>query len=498
MHGQRRHRVLILGAGMSGICMGVRLRQRGITSFLILEKASRVGGTWRENTYPGVACDVPSHLYSFSFDLNPDWSHVFSSGAEIQAYCEACVERHALGEHLLLGTEVSSARFVDDAWRVETSDGRHFEADVVVSALGGLHVPKMPDLPGIENFGGTLFHTARWDHGCDLHGKRVAVIGSGASAVQVVPAIAAATRQLTVFQRQPGWIVPRQDRPYGEAARQRFRRSPLLARLQRWWIYLQLEARGRFVVRGSVLNRLIERQCRAFLEQEIPDPTLRRKLTPDYPPGCKRILISDDYYAALQRENVALETAAITAIERGGVRTGDGRVHAADVIVAATGFRPFDISHSVDVRGRDGVMLRDVWRERIEAHRTMMVSGFPNLFLLLGPNSGLGHNSVILMIEAQVSYVLKSLALLERQRTPWMEPLPEAARRFNDRLQRGLARTVFGAGCGAWYTDEKDQNFTLWPYSTPRYFLSLRHPRRAEFRFAPQQEPGVSEVLPST
>jgi cation diffusion facilitator CzcD-associated flavoprotein CzcO len=497
MH-ERRHRVLILGAGMSGICMGVRLRQSGIRSFLILEKANRVGGTWRENTYPGVACDVPSHLYSFSFDLNADWSHVFSSGAEIQAYCEGSVERHALGEHLLLDTEVVGARFVDDAWQVDTSDGRRFEADVVVSALGGLHVPRMPDIPGIESFGGALFHTARWDHGCDLHGQRVAVIGTGASAVQVVPAIAAATRHLTIFQRQPGWVVPRQDQAYDEPTRRRFRRSPLRARLQRWWIYLQLEARGRFVLRGSLLNRIVERQCRAFLEQEIPDPTLRRKLTPEYPPGCKRILISDDYYAALRRDDVTLETAPITAIERGGVRTGDGRLHEADVIVAATGFRPFDITNHVDVQGRDGVALRDVWRERIEAHRTLMVPGFPNLFLLLGPNSGLGHNSVILMIEAQVRYVLKSLALLERERAPWMEPRPDATRRFNHGLQRGLARTVFGGGCGAWYTDEKDQNFTLWPYSTPRYFLSLWQPRRAEFRFAPQQEPGISRVLPST
>jgi cation diffusion facilitator CzcD-associated flavoprotein CzcO len=483
---------------MSGICMGVRLKQRGVGSFVILEKAGRVGGTWRDNTYPGVACDVPSHLYSFSFDLNPDWSRVFSSGAEIQAYCEASVERHWLRDHLQLNTEVGEVRFAGDRWLIETMDGRRISADLVVSGLGGLHVPKMPDLPGLDTFNGPLFHSARWDHACDLTGKRVAVIGTGASAVQIVPAIAGSAQHVTVFQRQPGWVVPRQDRAYSDTALSRFRRYPLLARLQRWWIYLQLESRGRFVVRGSWLNRMVERQCRAFLEREIPDPELRRKLTPAYPPGCKRLLVSDDYYAALCRNDVTLEADRISGIEPAGVRTVDGSLHEADIIVAATGFKPFDITNHVDIRGRDGLALGEAWRDRIEAHRTLMVPGFPNLFLLLGPNSGLGHNSVILMIEAQVDYVLKSMALLARHRSHWMEPLPEAARRFNDRLQQGLARTVFDGGCNAWYTDEQDRNFTLWPHSTPHYILSLRQPQAAEFLLTPAPEEVAAPVLPST
>jgi cation diffusion facilitator CzcD-associated flavoprotein CzcO len=355
----------------------------------------------------------------------------------------------------------------------------------VVSALGGLHVPNMPDVPGIDAFAGELFHSARWNHACDLTGRRVAVIGAGASAVQIIPAIAERTASLTQFQRQPGWVVPRQDRAFSAAARARMRRYPVLARLLRWAIYLQLEARGRFVVRGSLLNRLVERQCRAFLAQEIPDPALRQKLTPAYPAGCKRILVSDDYYAALRRPDVTLETTPIERIEARGIRTRDGRLHEADVIVAATGFRPFDITNYVSITSRHGQALRDVWRDRIEAHRTLMVPGFPNLFLLLGPNSGLGHNSVILMIEAQVRYVLKSLALLARHRRQWMDPRPAASRRFNDMLQQGLARTVYGGGCNAWYTDDKDQNFTLWPFSTPRYFAALRAPRADEFEMAP-------------
>jgi cation diffusion facilitator CzcD-associated flavoprotein CzcO len=480
------YRVAVLGAGMSGICMGARLRHRGIRSFVIFEKADRPGGTWRENTYPGVACDVPSHLYSFSFDLNPHWSRAFSSGAEIQAYCEASVRRNGLDEHLRLNTEVTRVWFDRNRWWIETRGGRRYTVDMVVSALGGLHVPRMPDIPGVERFGGALFHSARWDHDCDLTDKRVAVIGTGASAVQVVPAIAESTAQLTVFQRQPGWIIPRQDRAISEATQARLARHRWIARLLRWWIYLTLEARGRFVLRGSLLNRLVERQCRDFLEQEIPDAALRRRLTPDYPPGCKRILIADDYYATLRRGNVALETMPITEIEPNGLRTADGRMHPVDVIVACTGFKPLDIPTQVEIRGRDGIALRAVWRDRIAAHRTLMVPGFPNLFLLLGPNSGLGHNSVILMIEAQVEYVLKAMALLDRHRSCWMDPRPAAARQFNDALQRALARTVFGGGCDAWYTDAKDQNFTLWPWSTPRYYLAIRQPRVSEFEFAPQ------------
>lgn len=481
-----RYRVAVLGAGMSGICMGAHLRRRGITSFVMLEKADRPGGTWRDNTYPGVACDVPSHLYSFSFDLNPDWSRAYSSGDEIQAYCEACVDRHGLREHLRLGTEVTRARFVDDGWEIETRDGEPYRADVMVSGLGGLHVPKMPDIRGLETFRGELFHSARWNHDCDLDGKRVAVIGAGASAVQVVPAIAGLTGHLTVFQRQPGWVVPRKDRPFSETARARLRRFPLLTRLLRWWVYLQLETLGRFVVRGSLFNRFAEWQARRFLEREIPDPELRRQLTPTYPPGCKRVLVSDDHYATLRRNDVTLETTPIAAIEAEGIRTADGRLHAVEVIVACTGFKPFDITSYVDVRGRGGVALRDAWRDRIEAHRTLMVPGFPNFFFLLGPNSGLGHSSVLLMIEAQVAYIMKALELLERQRSRWLEPRVEAARRFSTTLRRGLARTVFEGGCNAWYTDDKDQNFTLWPYSTPRYFLALRRPKPREFRFSPQ------------
>jgi cation diffusion facilitator CzcD-associated flavoprotein CzcO len=474
-------RVAILGGGMSGLCMGIRLKQRGLDSFLILEKAARVGGTWRENTYPGVACDVPSHLYSFSFELNPDWSRVFSPGWEIQDYCERCVETYEIGSHLRLGSEVREVRFEEGRWRVETADGFTLYADCVVSALGGLHRPNRPGFKDRGAFRGRFFHSAEWDHACDLRGQRVGVIGSGASAIQIVPSIAGQAARVAQFQRTPGWIVPRFDRAIPQGLRRRFHRHPWLLLLQRALLYSLLEARGRFIVKGSWMNRLIQKQARAHLAKQVHDADLRRQLTPIYPIGCKRVLVSDDYYAALGRDDVELVTSAIERFEPEGVRTADGTLHPLDVVVAATGFRPFDISDNVGVWGREGGTLRDAWRDRIEAHRTVMMPGFPNFFLLLGPNSGLGHNSVILMIEAQVNYVLRCLDLLENRGLRWMAPHPDAATTYNRSLQRGMLRTAFSGGCAAWYTDDHDRNFTLWPWSTMRYFWTMRRPNPREF-----------------
>ena len=479
---QKRVRVVILGAGMSGLCMAIQLKQRGIESFLVLEKADRVGGTWRENTYPGVACDVPSHLYSFSFELNPNWSRNFSPGHEIQQYCERCVTKYGLAPYLRFGAQVAKAAYANGVWTVETSDGMSLTADVVVSALGGLHVPNVPDFEGLADFRGEFFHSAQWRHDVSLAGKKVAVIGTGASAVQIVPEIAPDVAQLTLFQRTPGWVVPRNDTAFSEETKARMRRFPALPRALRWILYWVLEVRGRFVKRGSYIGRLIDRQARAYLEKAIPDRVLRERVTPEFIIGCKRLMVSDDYYPALQRDNVEVVTEGVRRISADGIETTTGRLIDCDVIVAATGFRPFDITSFVDIRGRNGVSLAHTWQERTQAHRTLMVSDFPNLFLLLGPNSGLGHNSVILMIEAQVRFVIKTLALMERRSIRSIDPTPGAERRFNERLQRDLESTVFSGGCNAWYTDDKDQNFTLWPHSTLRYFVSLLAPRLAEYR----------------
>ena len=473
--------VAILGAGLSGLCMGIQLQRAGIRSFQIFEKCHRVGGTWRDNTYPGVACDVPSHLYSYSFELNPDWSRLYSPGAEIQAYCERVAERYELGPHLRFGAEVERLYFDSGRWRIRLSDGQEHPADVVVSAMGGLHRPFTPELPGIERFEGVHFHSARWNHAHDLTGRRVAVIGSAASAIQIVPQIAARTSKLALFQRTPNWILPRGDFAYSERAR-RWLRNPALARLQRAAIYLASEARFPTFLKGSLMNRLMTRVCTRYIEGEIPDAALRAKLTPSYPPGCKRILISDDYYASLTRDNVELVTAPIARFEKDGIVSADGVLHEVDTVIFATGFQPFNFLAPLEVQGPDGRSLAGVWSEGIHAHRTVAVPGFPNFFLLLGPNSGLGHNSVILMIEAQVGYVLQCVQALAERGLAYLDARTEAAAAYDAGLQAHLQRTIWTGSCKSWYQDARGRVFTLWPHTTLRYLWQMRRPVLDEYR----------------
>lgn len=473
--------VAILGAGISGLCMAIRLKAKGIESFALFEKADRVGGTWRENTYPGVACDIPSHLYSYSFAPNPNWSRVFSPGDEIQQYCEHTAESEGILPHIQFGAEVQQVIHQDGCWLIKLTDGRSFTADFVVSALGALHIPFTPKFEGIDQYKGELFHSARWDHDCDLSGKRVAVIGSGATAIQIVPAIATTVEHLTVFQRNPAWIVRRRDKPYSNSTQKWIRRIPLIQRLWRWFFYWVLEARGRFMRKGSRVGKYLEKRAREHMRRHIHDPDMLDQLTPNYTIGCKRILLSDDYYATLSRTNVALVTNPIAQFTETGIQCQDGTEHSFDVVISATGFRPLDVTGFIDVVGPGNQRLSDKWDDRIEAHRTVMVSGFPNFFFLLGPNSGLGHNSVILMIEAQVEYVLECLSLLDRHGKRQIEPLPESMDAYQEHLDSGMRRTVFAGGCNAWYTDDNDKNFTLWPYSTAKFFWEMRKPQAKEY-----------------
>lgn len=472
------YRVAVLGAGMSGLCMAIELRQHGIGDFVVLEKAAAVGGTWRENTYPGVACDVPSHVYSFSFELNPDWSQAFSGGEEIRAYCERCVERYGLAPHLRFHAEVTSLVFDDHCWQIKLADGSSLSADHVVSGLGGLHRPNHPAIEGREAFAGPVFHTAEWDHDQDLRGKRVAIIGTGASAVQVLPSIAADVEEVTVFQRSPAWVFPRMANDISAARRARYRRFPALMRLHRYFLWLLMDAFGTLSLRrGSRLHARLERRARDFLEREVRDPKVRRKLTPDYAAGCKRRCISDDYLASFNRSNVHLVSEPVTQIEAGGIRDAEGKLHEVDVIIEATGFKPFDIHEYVEIRGRDGIRLQEQWRERVESYRTVMTPGFPNFFMLLGPNSATGHTSALIMIESQARFVTRCLRLLAEREARHVEPTPEATGRFNQRIRRDMRRMVFSGGCNAWYTDDQDHNYTLWPYSALRFcaeFLRLK------------------------
>jgi len=478
-------RIAILGAGLSGMCMGIQLARAGIQSFEIFEKADRVGGTWRDNSYPGVACDVPSHLYSYSFELNPDWSRRFSPGDEIQDYCERVAEKYGLGPHLRFGAEVERAEFDAGSWRIRLTNGEEHRADVVVGALGGLHRPHTPEFVGLETFEGTHFHSARWNHDHDLRGRRVAVIGSAASAVQIVPAIADRTEALYLFQRTPNWILPRQDQAYSERSRSRFRRHPFLNRLYRTAIYLALEARFPAFRSGSRFTGFLERECRRFLEEQIPDPALRAKLEPSYPAGCKRILISDDFYATLGRGGAELVTSPIERIAPRGVVTQDGTLHEVDTIVLATGFEPFNFLSPFEVVGLYGKSLSEVWSSGIKAHRTVAVPGFPNFFLLLGPNSGLGHNSVILMIEAQVRYVLQCIEALRQRGIATLDPREDAAEQFDDALRSDMAGTIWQGHCKSWYQDAHGRVFALWPRSTLRYLWEMRRPALDEYRQSP-------------
>jgi cation diffusion facilitator CzcD-associated flavoprotein CzcO len=478
-----RVRVAVLGAGLSGICMAIQLKKHGIDDFVILEKAKSVGGTWRENTYPGVACDVPSHLYSFSFELNPEWSHSYSSGREIWNYCERCADKHGLRSKIRFGWKVTDVALDGDGWLVTSDDGRRFRADIVVSGLGGLHLPSRVKFPGIDSFAGVRFHTAEWDHDHDLKGRRVAIIGTGASTAQVLPGIADDVAEVTVFQRSAAWVFPRRAHDISETRRAMFRRLPWLMRLYRWYLFALLDGVGTLSLRrkGWFAARL-KREGLHHLEESVRDPELRARLTPDYAPGCKRRVISNDYLSTFNRANVHLVTEPITEIEPDGIRDSSGKLTPVDTIVEATGFKPFDITDYVNIRGRDGRQLRDVWSKHVESFRTIMVPGFPNFFLLLGPNSATGHTSALIMIESQANYARQCIQWMEREGLSEIDPDPGVVARYNERLHRDMRKMIFSGGCNSWYTDSSDRNYTLWPYSALRFLAEQWKPKAAEFR----------------
>lgn len=482
--------IAIIGAGFAGIGMAIRLLQAGIRSFTIFEQADRVGGTWRDNTYPGCACDVPSHLYSFSFDQNPRWTHEFSGQAEILAYLEDVVDRHGVRPFIRFGTRVEGGRF-DEAtgtWTLNLSTGEDFRARVVVAGVGPFGKPAIPDIPGRERFEGAQFHSSRWDHDYDFRGKRVASIGTGASAIQYVPAIAPEVDHLTVFQRTAPWVFPKPNRPYSEGLKRAFELVPGLQRLYRNGIYWSWESRAVGFVKYPRLLDIAAVLGRWHIRRSVRDPALRAKVTPDFSVGCKRVLGSDDWYPTLQRDNVALVTERIEAIEPRAVVTSDGRRHEVDAIVWGTGFRVTDFLLPMRMHGLGGRELSEAWREGAEAYYGITVSGFPNLFMLLGPNTGLGHNSVVFMIEAQLHYVLTMIRRLRDERLAYLDVKTAEQRRFNETLQQRMKKTVWLTGCQSWYLDERGRNFTLWPGFTFEYWLRTRRPDRRAYRAVPRAD----------
>jgi cation diffusion facilitator CzcD-associated flavoprotein CzcO len=465
--------VLIVGAGFSGLCMAIKLGQARRESFLVIEKSDDIGGTWSENRYPGCACDIPSHLYCFSFDLNPEWNHMYAGQQEIWEYLKSCAKRYGLLPHIRLNTPLQEAIWDEGKglWHVLAGEGMTIDARMFISGIGALHVPKYADLPGIERFAGPSFHSSKWPQDVKLEGKNIAVIGTGASAIQFVPQIAPLAAKLYLFQRTPAWIIPRPDFSISGKWKQRFRRMPGVMWAFRELLFWRQEIRVLAFLGNRWLRRSLEAIARRHLKAQIKDPKLRAALTPNYELGCKRVLVSSDFYLALEKPNVELVTERIAEVREHSIVTQDGRERPVDLLIHGTGFRATEPMIGIRLVGRGGVEIHDAWRERMSAFLGVTVSGFPNFFILLGPNTGLGHNSVVLMIEAQVRYVMSCLELMRRRGQKVMHLRQESQKRFVEDIMQRMGRTVWQTGgCRSWYQDQKTgENTTLWPGSVVGY-----------------------------
>ncbi|TCO47123.1 cation diffusion facilitator CzcD-associated flavoprotein CzcO [Kribbella antiqua] len=476
------HRIVVVGTGFAGIGMAVRLKQAGYDDFVVLERAQDVGGTWRDNTYPGCRCDVPSHLYSFSFAPNPDWSSTFSPQPEIEDYLRDVTDRFGVRPHIRFGHAVESAHWEDGQWRIRTIQGE-FTAQFLVSGMGPLAEPSYPQLRGIESFDGDVFHSAQWNHELNFSGRKVAVIGTGASAIQFVPAIQPEVEELHLFQRTPPWIMPRPDRTITPAEKAVFRRFPLAQKAIRSWIYWSREAMVLGFAKLPAIMRQVQKVSEKHLEHQIRDPLLRAKLTPDYTLGCKRVLISDDYYPAITQPNVEVITDQIAEVTPTGIVTGDGVKHEVDSIIYGTGFRVTDLPVMDMVHGRDGVSLREAWSDGMQAYLGTAISGFPNFFMLIGPNTGLGHTSMVFMIESQIAYILDALTTIDVNGLREVEVRAEVQRAFVDGVRSSMRNTVWTrGGCTSWYLDAQGRNTTIWPSFTFRFRQLTRRFNSADYQ----------------
>ena len=473
--------VAIIGAGFGGLGLGIRLKQTGHHSFVILEKSGRVGGTWRDNTYPGAACDIQSHLYWFSFDEQPDWTRIYPLQAEILANIEAMVSRHDLSRHIRLETEMVAARWDEAAllWHLDLHDGGLLTATTLVTAWGQLNRPSTQNIPGVADFGGEWFHSARWQHDVALEGRRVASIGNGPSAAQFIPALAAAAGRLSVFQRSPNYIIPRLDRAYDEDERETFRQQSIRAE-SRAAFYLEHEGWFAAFNPGSPAAAEFAAVARAHLEAQVADPVLRERLWPTYPLGCKRLIISDDYLPAMSLPHVTLVTERVDRVERTGIRTADGVLHEAEVIVYGTGFDTLQFLGTGDITGRQGCSLREVWRSVPRAYLGMNVSGFPNLFMLYGPNTNLGHNSILLMLECQYEYVLQALGTIGEQAAA-LDVKPGSLTTFNEVLQAELQGTAWAGNCLSWYKTADNLITNNWSGSVEAYKVHTARLRLSDY-----------------
>ncbi len=477
-------RIAIIGSGFSGLCLGILLRRAGIDSFTIYEKADRLGGTWRDNTYPGAACDVPSIAYCFSFEQKTDWSRLWAPQDEIQAYMEHCARTYDLLPHLRFGTEIASARFdeAESVWQLRTTSGEAITAEVLVSGVGQLNRPAIPALPGLDTFRGERFHSARWNHAYDLTAKRVGVIGNAASAIQFIPQIAPRVAHLTVFQRSANWMLRRNDRAVSVREQQRLARHPWLARFFRYLVWGMLDLRYPMFRGNRFLAARTRRMALTYLQDTVADPALRAALVPDYPIGGKRILISDDYYQSLGRQNVALVTSGISHLTADAAVTQDGATHPLDAVILATGFQSTAFLAPMHIEGLKGQSLEHAWAGGARAFHGITVPGFPNFFMMYGPNTNLGHNSIIFMIECQAGYIVRAIQALIAENLVSLDLWPSVLEAYNTRLQRELARTVWARTNRSWYKTASGQITNNWSGTTLRYWWTTRRFDRSCYR----------------
>jgi cation diffusion facilitator CzcD-associated flavoprotein CzcO len=483
--------VAVIGAGMTGILLAIKLREAGINDITILEKADKLGGTWRENTYPGLACDVPAHMYTYSFQGNPEWEHRFAHGDEIQAYFEKVAGDYNVTEQIRFNEAVDESHYQDRQWHLVTSKGNKLVVDFVIAATGILHHPAYPDIDGIDSFKGDMWHTARWNHDVDLAGKRVGIIGTGSTAAQIISEISDKVGQLTVFQRTPQWIFSIPDKEYNEEDKTRLRgNQKLMSKLSARYAFVMRNTFTAAVTGNKLAHGIVSWMTKRNLRKSVRDPELRAKLTPDYKVGCKRLIFSSTFYDAMQRDNVYLETTGIDRISENGVLVQGGEEHELDVLILATGFKPFNFMRPMDLTGRDGLSIDEAWSKKIQAYRSLCIPGFPNFFLMLGPNAPIGNYSVIAMSEVQTQYLLKLIDHWRQGTLETVEATEEAKVRYNEHIKAGMGKTVWVGGCQSWYLDA-DGDPALWPYSWDQWVKELEEPDLDDFhRRAP------AEVVP--
>lgn len=476
----RYYEVVVIGAGLSGVCAAIKLKQAGVEDFLILEKASDVGGTWRDNHYPGIACDVPSHLYSYSFAPNPEWSRWYAPGAEIWDYVRKCAKDFGVYDHISFGTTIDSAEWDSDRWVLTDANGSRVAAKSIVSALGGLHTPNMPHLSGQDLFEGTQFHTTDWPDGLDLTGKRVAVVGTGATAVQIVPEIADKVAELLVFQRSPVWVGPKKDPEYTKDERAKFRNDPDALKNLRHGLYQSWESSSIDLhTAGTKVNANAEQQARALIARSVSDPEVAKVLTPDHNFTCKRATISNTYYATFDRENVTLIPGAVDALTRSGL-ISSCQSYDVDVIVFATGFKAFNIANEIDLTGLGGLRLADVWKDRVTSYKSVMIHNFPNLYLMMGPN-GTGLHSALQTIEAQAEFVVSTVERMRLEGITSLNPKQASVDEFTRNVEERFVGTTHNKGCTSWWSNQTGFNHSIWPASSDDYRALLAELELSEF-----------------